>query len=598
MRLSITRTIPAITSFLMVPLLLATGPTPIRAQPGVEPLAARANENIFQVLQPRSELQMTEQFSHVVECPNRITRVDGFDPDIVTVTALTPNQVRVRGERSGVTSVVLTDEFENAYTVDIFVTGDVRHLQAYLSQLFPEASVHAVKLQEGVVLRGVVTEPDHITEIVDVAMEFFPKVLNQMRVGGVHQVQLNVKVMEVARSKVRQLGFNFLLRGEDGFIHSAPGSIVPLADLVTPIGGPPGVTLGASALADSTVTFAITGASAVFNGFLEALREESLLKILAEPKLVTTSGRPASLLSGGEFPILVPQSLGTVTIEWREFGVRMEAVPVVLGNGRLRLDVAPEVSERDFSNAVNINGLVVPGITTRRVNTQVEMRFGDTLMIGGLISTRKAGTTSKVPFLGELPWIGAAFSRKRFDNSETELLIVVTPHMVAPLRPDQVPPCGPGEFTDDPTDRELYLDGMIEIPKYGSDCGNCQPGFEGGFIPGGPLEGGPGMYPAPGGTPAMPVESMPAIAPPAFESEDSLPTPPAPQSTDTVSNGSAHSSARRVTSVNPFQRRALGEVITGSFPSANRPLEGQESGRSIQQASHLEAPQPSATSPR
>ena len=118
------------------------------------------------------------------------------------------------------------------------------------------------------------------------------------------------------------------------------------------------------------------------------------------------------------FPVLVPQSLGTVSIEWREFGVRMEAVPVVLGNGRLRLDVAPEVSERDFSNAVTIEGMVVPGITTRRVNTQVEMRFGETLMIGGLISTRKTGEANKIPFLGELPLVGAAFRDVSYSQSE------------------------------------------------------------------------------------------------------------------------------------------------------------------------------------
>ena len=586
MRSSITRTTPAITTCLVLSMLFATGPSPTHAQSDADPPRARVNENIFQVLQQRSELQMTEQFSHILESQNRITRVDGFDPEIVTVTALTPNQVRVRGERAGVTSVVLTDEFDNAYTVEVFVTGDVRHLQAYLRQLFPEASVQAIKLQEGVVLRGVVTEPDHITEIVDVAEEFFPKVLNQMRVGGVHQVQLNVKVMEVARTKIRRLGFNFLLNGQDGFIASTPGNIVPL-------GPPPTFPLAQNALSGSTVSFAITGASEVFNGFLEALRQESLLKILAEPKLVTTSGRPASLLSGGEFPILVPQSLGTVTIQWREFGVRMEAVPVVLGNGRLRLDVAPEVSERDFSNAVSINGMVVPGITTRRVNTQVEMRFGDTLMIGGLISSRKSGETSKIPFLGELPWIGAAFSRKRFDDSETELLIVVTPHMVAPLRPEQVPPCGPGEFTDDPTDRELYLDGMIEVPNYGSECGgNCQPGFEGGLIPPGGMQGGPVIYGDPNDYQPLPEGAMPAPVPPSSGPADAMPVPPAPASAETVQTSPRTSilgsRSDKVQRINPFQRR-----VTGDAAAASKPAEATGESE-IQRVSHLEAPQPTS----
>ncbi len=375
-------TLAALTA--QVPAQQTGAPAPV---PADEP-PIRANENIFEVLTPRSELQITEQFSRVFECPNRIVRVDGFDPEVITVSALSPNRIRVRGEKPGVTTVVLTDEFDNSYSVEVFVTGDVRHLEAYLRKLFPEASVMAVKVNESVVLKGVVTEPQHITEIVDVATEFFPKVLNQMHVGGVHQVLLDVRVMEVARTKIRQLGFNFLLNGNKTYVASTPGNVVTVANLTTPIGGPSSTTF--SGLTNSAIQFAIMGSSEVFNGFVDALRNESLLKILAEPKLVTTSGRPATILSGGEFPILVPQSLGTVSIQWREFGVRMEAVPVVLGNGRLRLDLAPEVSERDFSNAVNIQGMVVPGITTRRVNTQVEMRFGETLMIGGLISTRKS----------------------------------------------------------------------------------------------------------------------------------------------------------------------------------------------------------------
>jgi pilus assembly protein CpaC len=352
-----------------------------------------------------------------------------------------------------------------------------------------------------------------------------------MEVGGVHQVQLNVKVMEVQRTKIRQLGFNFLLNTQDTYLASTPGSLINITDLTTPFGGP--ATVGFTGL-DSAVQFAIMGSSTVFNGFLDALRNENLLKILAEPELVTTSGRPATILSGGEFPILVPQSLGTVTIEWREFGVRMEAVPVVLGNGRLRLDVAPEVSERDFSNSVTIEGMVVPGITTRRVNTQVEMRFGETLMIGGLISSRKSGETNKVPFLGELPWVGTAFRTVRHDQSETELMILVTPHMVAPLAPHQVPHMGPGQFTDDPTDRELYFDGMLEVPLYGPECSGCEtmggygagmPGGYGGY--GGGMSGG-GAYCGDGClTPAQAAPNAEGLMVPEETQSEVQPLPPA-----------------------------------------------------------------------
>ncbi|MCA9075766.1 MAG: pilus assembly protein N-terminal domain-containing protein [Planctomycetaceae bacterium] len=478
------------------------------AQSSADEAELRANEQVYQVIAPISELTITEQFSRVFECANRIVRVDGFDPEVITVSALSPQRLRIRAERSGVTTLVLTDEYDNSYSIEVFVAGDVRHLDAYLRKLFPEASVNAVKVNDSVVLKGVVTEPDHITEIMDVAKEFYPNVLNHMRVGGVHQVQLDVRVMEVARTRVRQLGFNFLINGNHTMVASTPGAVTSISSVTTPPGGPSSVNFTGL---DSAIQFAVMGTTEVFNGFVDALRNESLLKILAEPKLVTTSGRPATLLSGGEFPVLVPQSLGTVSIEYKDFGVRMEAVPVVLGNGRVRLDVAPEVSERDFSNAVTVQGMVVPGITTRRVNTQVEMAFGETLMIGGLISTRRSGQATKLPFLGELPLVGAAFRTVDHSQSETELLILVTPQMVSPLAPHQTPCVPPGGFTDDPTDRELFLDGMIEVPMYGDACQGCENGLGGLYGSGGGY-GGNG-YCGPGGCPPQQMQSFPSQMP-------------------------------------------------------------------------------------
>jgi pilus assembly protein CpaC len=224
----------------------------------------------------------------------------------------------------------------------------------------------------------------------------------------------------------------------------------------------------------SNLTFGVFNHSTTFNGFLEALKTEGLLKIKAEPTLVTTNGRPANLLNGGEFPILVPQTLGVTTIQWREFGINLSAVPIILGNGRLRLELQPEVSERDFSNAVEVGGLVVPGLTTRRVNTQVEMKFGETLMLAGLIARQQNATTSKTPWIGEYPVIGTLFSRKEYNQSETELLILVTPEYVSPLDADTPVPGAPGDDTTIPTDKELFFDGLIEIPKYG-DPAYCAP---------------------------------------------------------------------------------------------------------------------------
>lgn len=433
----------------------------------------RETEPVLHVIAPNTKISILQLQSRTLEFSKRIEVVDGFNPEILHVSPVSPTQIRLRADSTGVTSMTVKDEAGNLFNVEVFAEGDVRELKAYLERLFPGSAIDVVSLKESVILRGWVTEPQSIPQILAIAKEMYPTVHNQLQVGGVIGVQLHVKILEVQRSKLKQLGFNFIAKGQNYAVASTIGGLVPVTAISAPFGGPPVPSIGNTT---APLLFALTGNSDSFHGFLDALTTESLAKVLAEPTLVTTSGRPASLLSGGEFPILVPGAVGTVSIQFREFGVRMEAIPTVLGNGRLRLDIAPEVSERDFSSSVNVQGIVVPGINTRRVNTQVEMNFGETIMIGGLISQKRITTSSKYPIIGELPVIGAAFSRKSHEVGETELLIMVTPEMAGPLRPDQVPHNAPGWTHDEPTSKELFLDGMLEVPSYGPECANCENG--------------------------------------------------------------------------------------------------------------------------
>lgn len=487
---------------------------PLQAQSEPPPppaLPAETNDSVVPITSHRTQIELIEKFSKVFETKNRIARVSGFDPVILNVNALPPstNRISVSGLMQGVTSLIITDETGANFTVEVFVKGDARTLQTIIDRKFPNCSIEAFKVQDAVALRGWVTNPEHITQITEIAEQFYPKVLNQMKVGGVQQVLLKVKVMEAQRSLIRELGMNFTYLTRNGYVNSAPGALNTLTNVTyTPLSF-------TSTSRDLTGSFGIVGNNSVFNAYITALHDESLLKILAEPEVVATNGRPATLLSGGEFPIVVPQSLGTVSIQWREFGVRMEAVPIVLGGGALRLELQPEVSERDFTNAVTIGGTTVPGLTVRRVNTQVEMKFGQTLMLAGLISNRQSATTHKIPVLGELPYIGAAFSRKRFEDSETEVVITVTPELVAPLEDGQVPVGGPGQFTDSPVDRELMGYGLIEVPKYGERCATCEPGRSGPLVVPGlkePLN--PVVAPGSGSTSA-PADRKELLAPPA-----------------------------------------------------------------------------------
>jgi len=559
-------------------------------------------EQVFQINASHTKINLRNLDTRVLELGNRIKIVDGFDPEKVSIKALSPHRVRMHASQPGVTTVKLIDEFDKIHVVDVFVEPDTRELEAYLLRLFPGSAIEVIGIRDGVVLRGWVTEPTQIPQIMAIAEQFYEIVHPQLIVAGASQVQLHVKVMEVQRSKLRQLGFNFLMAGQNYYVHNGVGSLAPLAGiaktaaaatvpgaqagLITPPSFLP--TFGAPALQNSTMNFAIAGDNNVFQGFLEAMQTEQLAKILAEPILVTTSGRPATVHSGGEFPVLVPQSFGNLSIQWREFGVRLEAVPIVLGEGRLRLDLAPEVSERDFSNSVSINGLVVPGITSRSVNTQVEMRFGETLMIGGLISTRELGTTQKVPFLGELPWIGAAFSRKSYTQGETELVILVTPQMVSPMLPHQVPAGGPGTNTAIPTNHELYFDGNLEVPRYGPDCPGCEPG-PGLILPGG--------APAANGDYCEPTPATPLLGEKTKAQQEILPA-----------SGTVLVEPRsKTTVVNPFHAGGSPKASGSSQekPGAPRPATskiqqvsateremGQEVAKEKEPASEVETPQP------
>jgi pilus assembly protein CpaC len=195
--------------------------------------------------------------------------------------------------------------------------------------------------------------------------------------------------------------------------------------------------------------------------FIKAMADNSLLHILAEPNLVAISGETASFLAGGEFPIPVPQGNQQVTIEFREFGVRLNFTPVVLGQQMVRLRVAPEVSELDFSTAVQIEGFVVPGLTSRSTETTVELGSGQTLAIAGLLNEQTRGVASRVPGIGEVPILGALFSSTQYRKSLTELVVMVTPEIVAPLDPHQVVGL-PGRDRMDPSDLELYGLGRLD----------------------------------------------------------------------------------------------------------------------------------------
>ena len=424
----------------------------------------------------KNQVAVFEKFAVTLETGGRIRQVFDFDDEVITVEEIHghPNQIRVYALQEGVTTVTIVDEYNQTMSVEVLVRGDVRHLESHLKRLYPNDAVEVEQIKGAVRLSGWVSEPGHINQIVTIAEQFYPLVLNHMQTGGVQQVMLKATIMEVDRSRLRRMGINLGLQTSSGFVNATPGPITPLTNVTTALGAAPQIQF--TGFNNTSASFAFINNNSIFQGFLNALRTEGLLKIHATPMVVTHNGQPAELQNGGEAPVLVPAGLGVTAIEFKPFGVLLSGVPHILGNDRLRLQIDASVVERDFANAVTVDTITVPAFTVRRVNTQVEMNFGQTLVIGGLIQKREDATTSKLPFFGELPWIGAAFSQKQFNEAETELLILLTPEHVAPLSPDQVPAGGPGLFTDTVTDGELFWRGLIEVPKTGDECSlntNC-----------------------------------------------------------------------------------------------------------------------------
>jgi len=310
------------------------------------------------------------------------------------------------------------------------------------------------------------------------------KVINSMQVGGVQQVMLEVRVAEMNRELVKRLGINATALTPQGF------GMTALNQLTSMLGGNSfaGVSGGLTSALTNTLnlsqqaTQAVNGAfqfqtgNITWSGFVDALQQENVVKVLAKPTLVALNGQEAAFLAGGEFPIPVPQAFGLVTIQFKKFGVGLVFTPNIMDRKHISLSVAPEVSELDFQNALRTQGFIVPAITTRRATTTIELADGQSFAIGGLLRDNVKETINKYPGLGDIPILGALFRSTSFQKNETELLIIVTAHLVKPL--DMNAQSLPTDYYEEPNDFEFYLMGFAEKGGFGGKAGHKSPAAE------------------------------------------------------------------------------------------------------------------------
>ena len=337
--------------------------------------------------------------------------------------------------------------------------------------------------QDSITLSGRVSSAANLSQVLALARSYAPegKVNNLVEVRGVQQVMLEVRVAEMQRSIARRMGVNFNYLTESGkFGISQLGGLTELATGSD-------ANIGGIALAAPFATFVSPTVSALFRfnaggatwtGFIDALKTDGLVKVLAEPTLIALSGNEASFLAGGQFPVPVPQGLGTVAIEYKDFGVMLKFTPTVLADNKINIKVNPVVSELDFSTAVQFSGYVVPGLNTRGAETVVELADGQSFAIAGLLRDTARDTMSKYPLLGDIPILGTLFRSRSFQKNETELIIIATPRLVKPL--DTARQTLPTDFYHEPNDAEFYVLGLME-GQSGGRSGGIQGDLDGEF---------------------------------------------------------------------------------------------------------------------
>lgn len=421
-------------------------------------------------------IDMSVGQSRLIDAPWPVKRVAIGEPAIADVDVTSPRKIQVRGKAVGMTEITLWNEQGETWQARIEVRPDVSRLQSQLRQLFANDTIAVQQIDEVLTVKGQLQRSEEAVQLRQFLTAAKINYFDLTNVAGLQQVQLQVKVAEVSRRAIRMLGVNTFYGGEEWFggvqLGSEAGPFTPMN-----VGVPRGQLLP-GAISTGALQFqaldniAVPPTATLFAGFpnsdlqffLQALAENQYLRILAEPTLVARSGQEAQFLAGGEFPLPVSQLQGgqtQISIEYKEFGIRLAFTPTVLGNGRIELKVRPEVSELSDVGAVVILGTRVPSLITRRVETTLELQTGQTFAIAGLISQNDTARTSKIPTLGDLPIIGPMFRSVRYSKNETEMLVLVTASLVEPTSQELDPPV-PGAFHEEPNDWELYIEGRTE----------------------------------------------------------------------------------------------------------------------------------------
>lgn len=440
--------------------------------------------------------------SVILQSETDIARVSVAQPEVADFVLLSPRQVYVTGRAPGITNLTIWDKGDKIRTVyDLDVAPDVSRLKKMLHDTLPgETGIEVVASQDSIALSGTVRDAESLKKALSLAEVYAPKkVLNLLSVGGVQQVMLEVRVAEMSKSVVNRMGINLNAIGDGNFGYTLIGGLTSVAASAFNVDNVQNVFKYASvpgydfldendkkiatwpetaaiqtryrefnvASNKQTMTMSQGTAAMRFNtnwggagntamtAVIDLLKQNGLVKILAEPNLVCLNGQSAKFLAGGEIPVPVPSGLGTTSIEWKEFGVGLKFTPSVVSGDHISLQVNPEVSELDYTNAININGFQIPAVNTRKTSTTVELKNGQSFAVAGMLKDQTRSIMDKYPVLGDVPVLGNLFKSSQFQKDQSELVIIITAHLVKPL--DKKAISLPTDTAHEPDDLEFFL---------------------------------------------------------------------------------------------------------------------------------------------
>lgn len=384
--------------------------------------------------QAQETIRIDRGSSALLQLPRNAERMSLGDPNVADTQLTAPNEIIILGVAVGTTNLFIWTIDGAVLSYAIEVTPDVGPLREQIQTIFPEANITVTASGNAVILTGAVRDPAVVRRVLQLAEATGAEIINNIQAPTAEQILLHVRFAEIDRSALSRLGV-------DLFVSNAGGlEQVVESDSRTDF----------ETLSEGIVRLFLTGRDAQLDAVIRALRSSGEFRSLAEPNLLAIEGEEATFLAGGEFPYPTVQSgVGSVggqaaiSITFKEFGVRLSFTPTVTPSGTIRLRVAPEVSSLDFSAGLTISGFAVPSLLTRRTETTVELAPGQHLAIAGLLDNRMTEQVDKIPLLGDLPVLGALFRSREHRQERTELLVLVTPHIVEPS--DQPIPVPPGE---------------------------------------------------------------------------------------------------------------------------------------------------------